>query len=277
MIRYKKCGSIFHVTKNKFIPKKSTERGQFIVTLTSYGRRLANEAPYAISSIMNQRVPPDRIVLWLECGTTIPNKIRKLEAKGLEIKFCEDIGSYTKLVPSLREFPNHILITADDDTYYFENWFEALKSSYQCNPHKIHCHKARQICFDDDKNLLPYSKWKIWNKTIEYNNKCIFPLGVSGVLYPPGTLHENVVNKNEFMELCPTGDDIWFWFMARLKGTEHELVKGNKRYIFDIGKYNSLSQINRMGGKNDEQITKMIIKYPEVLDGIRLSMQIPAC
>jgi hypothetical protein len=44
-------------------------------------------------------------------------------------------------------------------------------------------------------------------------------LGVSSVLYPPHSLHEELFNKEAIIEQCLTADDVWLSCMALLKGT----------------------------------------------------------
>jgi hypothetical protein len=248
-----------------FNSRKEARENRFIVTLTSYGKRLKDKAPYAIASLMKQNVQPDKIILWLEYGTIIPKSIKKLTEYGLEIKFCEDIKSYKKLVPALLEFPDNVLVTADDDVFYPACWFNMLKESYLREPWKIHCHRAHEIVFDKNKDIVPYNEWRQIIRTIE-NNRRIFPTGSGGILYPPGSLHGNVVNKKEFTELCPTGDDIWFWAMANLKRTEYILVENGIRSISGIGdNTDGLYNVNIAEYQNDKQIRRIIQKYPEII------------
>ncbi|MCL1946985.1 MAG: glycosyltransferase family 2 protein, partial [Chitinivibrionia bacterium] len=134
---------------------------KYIVSLTSYGKRLTNTAPYAIVTLFNQNIKPDRIILWVarEDEENIPDTIYELVEKGLEIRFCENIKSYKKLIFSLREFPNDRIITADDDVYYPSDWLEQLIAEHKKNPRKIICHRAKGIKVDKDYKLLPYKKW----------------------------------------------------------------------------------------------------------------------
>src|SRR5262249_49262610 len=43
--------------------------------------------------------------------------------------------------------------------------------------------------------------------------------GVCGVLYPPNSLHRDVLREELFLRLAPTNDDIWFWLMGVLQET----------------------------------------------------------
>jgi hypothetical protein len=240
------------------------ESPQFIVTLTSYGKRIKTKAPYAIHSLFNQDVQPDKIILWLGNGTKIGNRLKKLQKSGLEIRFCEDIRSYTKLIPALAAFPDDVLITADDDIYYPSDWFKTLKEAYINEPEKIHCYRAHEIILDENRNIIPYSEWRSCIKSIEYSKR-IFPTGVDGILYPPNTFNSEVMNKAKFQSLAPTGDDIWFWAMARLNHKECNLIKNYNGKITDIGINNDgLSMVNICEMKNDEQIQNIIKEYPDV-------------
>ena len=50
-----------------------------------------------------------------------------------------------------------------------------------------------------------------------------FLTGVGGVLYPPNSLHQDILSQEGFSSLCPNADDIWFWAMAVLADTKISL------------------------------------------------------
>jgi hypothetical protein len=156
----KKKEYLMKALKNQWCPAKGENKCQYIVTLTSYGKRVKSTAPYTICSLLNQTLAPDRIILWLANGTKIPPILKVLTQKGLEIKYCEDIKSYKKLIPALKQFPDDVLITADDDVYYPENWFEQLKNAYDNDNKKIYAHRMHEISFDEQRNMMPYKKWR---------------------------------------------------------------------------------------------------------------------
>jgi hypothetical protein len=252
----------------KALSSCSGEQPQFIVTLTSYGKRVNGKAPYAIRSLFCQTVQPDKIVLWLAHGTYIPKSLKNLQRFGLEILFCEDLKSYKKLLPALQTFPDDVLITADDDIYYPPEWFKMLKVSYLNDPKKIHCHRAHEIMLDEHKNIIPYTEWRHCVNTIEYQKR-IFPTGGAGAIYPPHSLSPDVIDIEKINKLCPYGDDIWFWAMAKLKGTGYTIIKNCIREIQGIGIDNDgLWKINVVNKKNDEQIQNIIKEYPSVYENI---------
>ena len=257
------CNSWFKTNKIQW-PDNKTPR--FIVTMTSYGKRLKSIVHKTIWSIMQQSVVPDGIILWLAYNDSqyIGNELRKLEQFGLRIEFCEDIRQYKKLIPSLKLFPNDILITADDDIYYPDGWFLNLKNAYLKDPNMIWAYRAKKISVDKTNSLLPYANWHLINKSTE--EKFIFPTGVCGILYPPGSLNEVVLDQNLFMNLCPTSDDIWFWAMGRKNNTKHGLIFD----FFDIMDYDLQYEVDEKPlsidnmKNNDAQLKAVISKFPEI-------------
>jgi len=274
-------------------PLQSKETPQYIVSLTSYGKRLTDTAPYAITTLFNQTIQPNKIVLWVanEDKEHIPQIMGKLIEKGLEIRFCEDIKAYTKLIPALQEFPDDYIITADDDLYYPQNWFEELMAEHKKNPNKIICHRAHGIKVDENHNPLSYNKWDFCIEPNEYfahifisqeqsvyshQLEAIFPTGVGGILYPPKCFYKDILNKELFMKLCPMADDIWFWAMAILNkeffGEECPYIvieNGYSRNLQDVEPEqqqngNALWNYNISEKGNDKQLKAIIEHYPQI-------------
>ncbi|NQX93392.1 MAG: hypothetical protein HRT64_00430 [Erythrobacter sp.] len=86
----------------------------------------------------------------------------------------------------------------------------------------------------------------------------LFPTGVGGVLYPPGAFDKQVTDENLFMKLAPRGDDIWFFWMARLAGTQQRRTEE----WFDLLEWPSSQEValaadNLHGDGNDRQIRAM--------------------
>ena len=262
---------------------------KYIVSLTSYGKRLTDTAPYAITTLLNQNVKPDNIILWVahEDNENIPQVMNLLIKKGLEIRFCENIKSYKKLIFTLSSFPDDYIITADDDVYYPQEWFEQLLNEHKRNPVKIICHRAHGIKVDENHNPLPYKQWHICINPEEYfaNTpdgsakhfpESIFPTGGAGTLYPPKSLHPDVLNKELFTKLAPHADDIWFWAMAVINkeyfgdATPYITIKNSccSAYLQTVdpeqmqGK-NALWNYNSQGG-NDKQLKTVIENYPQI-------------
>ena len=205
---------------------------RLIGSLTTYPARIDGISA-TIESILNQTQKLDELVLWLvkdEFNNNLetPEKLKELVKKGLTIKWCdENYKSYNKLIFALNEYPNDIIITFDDDIIYNKDCVRLLYEGYKEKPNCIQCHRALRIVFNNGK-VLPYKDW-VWgikskNTKPSYTN---FFTGVSGVLYPPKSLHKDVFNTELFKKICPNEDDMWFWAMAVLNDTKINVVKNN--------------------------------------------------
>ena len=211
---------------------------ELIVSLTSYPARIPY-IKYTLYTLLMQSYKPNQILLWLS-KEEFPNKEKDLPQellefvkKGLEIKWCDqNLYSYKKLIPSLKEFSNSIIVTADDDILYPKDWLEKLYRAYKKDPNFIHCHRAHRITFDKQNHVKPYMEWEhlIENKSTvpSFLN---FQTGAGGVLYPKNCFFEDILREDKFMQLSPRADDIWFWAMALLKGTKINVVENNVNKI----------------------------------------------
>jgi hypothetical protein len=229
---------------------------RLIITLTTYGRRTSETAPYAIWSLFNQNVLPDKIVLYLDNENNIPPLLKKETEHGLEIKFCKNIKSYKKLNFALEDFPNDILITVDDDAYYQKDWLKLLLETHKKSPQKICCHRAHIIRYGK-----PYDKWK-WRATEKDDSSMIFPTGVGGILYPPNSL--SVEHLAEAMSLAPSADDIAYWALAKIKGTKHCLVENGYfgvKQVDGCDEKDSLLTINKAQKANDLQMDAILKRF----------------
>lgn len=245
---------------------------KLIVSLTTYPER-ANEVDVVIYSLLMQSILPDKIILWLSNEEypngekDVPSNILQLKKYGVEIDFCKNIKSYNKFVPTLKKYPNDIIVTTDDDIFYPNNWLHKLYTAYVKNPNYIHAHRAHRITFDAQNNIEKYSNWQdeiSFSQTIPsfYN----FATGVGGVLYPPNSLHNDIFDEDKFMKLSPNADDVWFWAMALLKGTKINVVEDNISNLIDLGydrDWRKLWQINVEANHNDKQIEAVINHYQD--------------
>jgi hypothetical protein len=250
---------------------KRTSR--LVVSLTSYPERMG-DLKYTLYSLLSQNLKPDEIVLWLsyeefpDRENSVSDDILKFKQNGLTIKFCHNLKSYNKLLPSLREYPNDTIVTFDDDIYYEENRLEKLYMAYQENPQYVHCHRATRILFYEDGKMKP---WSLWKRGISWNeikpSFLNFAAGFCGVLYPPHSLHQDVFNEELIKKLCPSADDIWFWAMAVRQGTKINLVKENMKEVVYVNPERELGLAGRTlaadnvgKNKNDEQV-KAVVGY----------------
>jgi hypothetical protein len=88
---------------------------------------------------------------------------------------------------------------------------------------------------------------------------------VSGVLYPPGSLHKDVFDKNVFMEICKNADDLWLKIMALRSGTKVVKVNKYSKTMMEIPNSQNISLMsdNVINGKNDIQLAR-VLEYCDI-------------
>jgi hypothetical protein len=211
---------------------------------------------------------PNRIILWLGNeleNIDIPITLKNQQKRGLEIKYCQDIKSYKKLIPALKEFPSAAIITIDDDHLYHFDLVENMISAYKKNPKLIYCAKMHRMKLLRNKKPEKYKKWEINCGSFDVS-PLNFLTGVGGVLYPPHCFNEEVLNERVFMDICRYADDIWFNAMALLNGVKIQEIfthniNGNEHLRNMTAQYTSLSQINFEKNMNDVQLKAVFDKY----------------
>lgn len=225
-----------------------------VVSLTSYGSRVETVA-YAVESVAAGRRRPQRMILWLDEPlryTDRPAALRRLEARGLEIRLTEDWGPHKKYFPALAvALENDLaLATADDDTLYPRSWLGKLAATAQRAPGEILCYRANLVTIDGDR-MVPYATWPRCRDTVP--SVARFATGVSGVWYPPAMLSALQDRGTEFVRHAPRADDIWLHWVALRSGIRVRQVAPVPRHFPYIPgtQTQTLVQENVDGGGND--------------------------
>ncbi len=215
-----------------------------------------------ISSIFLQTVHPDEIILWIDKREKkyLNKKIIDFKKKGLQIKFCYNLKSYNKIY-KLLENKKFYIITFDDDLIYNKFAISKLIKKYkQTNNKYIVSNRIHKITL---KNNLPdkYINWN-WNSNNTGPSNLNFQTGSYGVLYPPNCFYKDVNNKNIFIKLSPSADDIWLHWMLRMK--KKKIIWSQFQYknynLINFDK-NKLHVVNVGKNRNDKQIQNMIKRY----------------
>lgn len=240
--------------------------GHLVVSLTSYSARFGN-LHLTLRSLLLQKTHPDVLVLWIaeEEKDKLPAEVLDLQKLGLTIRFCEDIRSYKKIIPTLRTYPQSFIVTADDDLFYENDWLEALVNAWDGDYKTVVAHRAHKITLNDKGHPAPYKNWKWQVQPGEPVDGLIFPTSGAGVLYPPGVFHRDVTRSDIFLDLCPTADDVWLYWMSQLNGASAM----RSAYLFRLiawpdSQQNSLWIKNIHRGRNDEALTRVIKAYGPV-------------
>lgn len=253
-----------------------TER--IIVSLTSYPKRMY-DVHLCIYSLLTQTLKPDAVILWLsrkqfpEGEKNIPQRILDMKQWGLSIQWCDDYRSYKKIIPALKEFPNDVVITADDDLFYAPDWLQALYSGYQKSDGKsLIAHRCHKVLMQENA-IQPYTKWRkcIEDYSLSFYN---FSTNGGGTLFPPGVLHDDATNYELASSLCPTGDDIWIWGMAVRKGTKIQVLDKPQhiRYVNtarELGLNDDGTLFSTNKRDNDCQIAALCNHFQEVKENLQ--------
>lgn len=241
---------------------------EIIISLTTYSKRIY-QVHLVIESLLEQNLKPDKILLWLDKNefksvNELPLNLRRLMQWGLNIDFCDNLRSYKKLIPTLKKFPEAIIITADDDIIYPEDFVERLYNAYSTNPSKIYFYRGHKMKVVGNK-LLPYKEWDL---EVELKQPSVlnFPTGSGGILYTSDLIDREVLNEEVFLRLAPTADDVWFKAMTLRKGIACEQIKlecpfRDKFVFLDAMDDMALANSNLIHNKNDEQISAVFNRY----------------
>jgi hypothetical protein len=234
--------------------------GRLIVSLTSYPKRF-HYLHIVLKSLINQSIVPTQIVLYLDYGTEndLPASVRRLVGETFRIEVRPPIRSYGKLLNALHDYPEAYIVTVDDDVIYPGNMLHSLTSAIAEQPGMITCLRAHRLHFTVDGYLLPYRSWplNVDDSFARRPSVDLVPTGVGGVLYPPGCLHPRAIDIETALRLCPTADDIWFYWMARLAGTFQMKVGPALRLVHTPDSQEAGLLHANLAGANDRQIHAM--------------------
>lgn len=251
-----------------------TSMPHVVVSMTSFPKAI----PYAvkaIKSILDGSVLPDKFVLYLNPsefgGKGFPEVLSRLSEQNaiFEVRTCNlDIRSYLKLIPALKDFPESVIVTVDDDIAYHRDMLQDLLCIHSKNPNAVIAHRVRRV-----STTKPYRRWKKYHwydflfKKIHraFNN---LQTGVGGVLYPPHSLKSDMLDPEIFIKLAPSTDDIWFWAAAVANGTPVVPVPFGNNKPRELNKPRDISLMTRnyKGGtdRNAAALAAIIERYPEL-------------
>jgi hypothetical protein len=246
-------------------PHKEGE--QIILSMTTYPARI-EKVVWTIKSLLNQDAEVSAFVLWLDRAEyeKVPKELEQFESYGLEIRFCDSLRSHKKYYYAIKENPDAVVITADDDVIYPENTVQKLLALHKEFPNAVICNQGRWLK-RNGSDLAPYKEWKkALPKNITKPSLNIVPIGEGGVLYPPNALCSEVFNKAALLENALTADDLWLKFMELKKGTKAMITEPLQRNLCEVktkSKENScLNAQNIAGGQNDRVIKNLNKLYP---------------
>ncbi len=222
-----------------------------IVSLTSISSRIS-VLRHTLLSILGQSFKPDRIVVCLsknpylvdEGINMVPRWLEEMvENNQVEISWVENIGPYRKLIPVYRQAAEgDWIVTCDDDVIYDTEWLSSLVQSGKEHPDAIVCGRARSPAINFWKCRQSYSHWPLALGGSKGKN--LVPTGIAGVLYRKPLLDQNIMYRDDFMELAPKQDDLWFNLARQIANTSVFVSPDTNKYVYPIKTPDALSETN---------------------------------
>ena len=216
---------------------------KYIVSMTSFGKRLKVESPLTIQSILQNSVLPDRIciVISIYDKDKVPKEF--LNNPLIEIIYTEqDYKSHNKYYYTMLKYPEDVIITIDDDIIYPKSFVEYCINSYLCNPNVINACRVHKIKYKDGV-LLPYKQWE-WESKEEEASYDLFFTGVGGVVYPPNILRIDSLDINMIYDYIRV-DDILLNYLCRVHKVKIKRIPIKEEYK-DIHKITNKPMLSRL-------------------------------
>jgi len=147
----------------------------------------------------------------------------------IEINICENKWrSCNKLLPTLKKYPDAVIITVDDDICYGKDCLKYLAEEYEKNPDCVIAHEINPIIVKDGKfeSFVNALDLKLGQKEFgKYLSNCC--------LFPPHIFDNTDLFDYDKMMYCTKGthDELWFWIMSTING--HNVIGLN--YVREFG------------------------------------------
>lgn len=177
--------------------------------------------------------------------------------------------SCNKLLPTLKKYPNDIIITLDDDISYFDTACEELYNEWEANKECIITHEVNPVYYEEGM-LKYYNEFGLKLKQKDFSkylsNICLFP---------PHTFDDTQVFDYDLMMKMTNGthDELWFWENTFLKGIKCICLDSTISFSVD-SKYQhkkddyQLTTINEKQEQIDEYNKKFNDEFKEQIDKV---------
>jgi hypothetical protein len=221
-----------------------------VLSLTSHAGRFSG-LEECLKRFSNQILKPDLMVLNIaeDEEFLLPHEVKNLEMPfKFEINFTTDLGPGKKIIPTLRSHPDSIIITVDDDLEYPDALCLDLLGEHEKYPEAIICGRVN-LPFFEGTFPVSYSKW---NRGTSWTPKFLHMAGTGGgTLFPPGSLHIDVLDEINYSKNCWSTDDLWIWIHTLRQNTEMKFTpivfsesENNVTGLTSDGNYHFLNNYN---------------------------------
>lgn len=232
-----------------------------IVSLTSFGSRLES-VHLSILSVMDQTVPPDFVVLYLDSETSaseLPHSLRELEERGLKIiRGVENIRGHKKYLYAMQNYPDRIIFTIDDDLIYPKDSIESVLESSKRYPGCVVARRVHRVNLTNDGMMDRYTRWVYEYKGPKQKSNDFFLTSGGGTLFPPHSIERKALSIKDIRENALSADDVWLTCALRASGID--IVRARTKmplfWVLDANQEDALCRENILKGGNDIAMEK---------------------
>jgi len=237
-----------------------TARSDVVFSLTSYHKR-QDVLCKTVLSLCGQNIQPRMIFLTITESDWqfFSDKNQAFLEEKCSVNLVKpDLRSYKKLFYALTRFPEHRIVTFDDDIYYEFDLVSQLLRSEQLGDSVI-CKRAHVIRVESGV-VLPYGEWDFEVKG-DYFSELVFPTSGGGMMILPQSLDDEVLKTEIFLEKAKSADDMWWYFMLRRNGGKARKCGGEMRlYEWDRNDTSGL-YVENLAGANDKVFKSLQEQY----------------
>lgn len=245
--------------------KRNKLEEDIVVSFTSFPKRI-HKVWLVIECLLRQRSQPGTIVLYLsqeqfKNKNELPDKLLDYEKKNfIKIKLMpDDYRSHKKYWYAIKDYPNKLIITIDDDIIYHSKLISNLLYYHKKEPNCVIAEYTNKILWNNDFSIKTYSEWERSKIKIGEKGNDIFFGSGGGTLFPCGSLKDADMPIEIINKVCPLADDIWLNAIIRKNGFNvlcaNDSISVPTWIIFNNEK---LSTINDGDKFNDKQLVNVI-------------------
>lgn len=188
-----------------------------------------------LMSILNQTFRFDKFCINIDDYMSFEDYefyfgLEKLDSR-IEVNICDrKWRSCNKLLPTLKKYPEAVIITVDDDILYPKDCIETLIKGYKNNPDCVISHDSSPIIIEDGKFIQITN-----NVDIRLNQKKFGRYFSMCCLFPPHIFDGTDLYDYDKMKYCTEGthDELWFWLMSTMNCVKSVALND----IHDFGTY----------------------------------------
>ena len=217
-----------------------------------------------LESILNQSYRFDKLVINIDDNLTEEdyawyNKLKERDVR-MEINVCDHKWrSCNKLLPTIKKYPDAVVITVDDDIYYPKDCILYMVEEYY-KSNCIVCQEMHPVLIRDGK-FAGY----VDDFDVKIGLKCYGKYLSNCCLFPPHIFEGTDLFDYDKMMECVGGthDELWFWVNSLINGIKAVNLNYILWFAYDLKSEWADSEY-RLGNINNPKIREFNTKVTEM-------------